>query len=434
MLLGANKRIPIAMRSFVTTALLFGMVLVVRAEKVFPVSSFQPVNTNANVVAVEEESSSSSTDGVLVTGRSREREKKARNERDELLLHNTLAAFAGSAYVHNSNNNQVAARVDKVGDKGDNSFDLETDSSSSTSLDLEEENTVGAASTIEIDAKDESSASSSLDLDETGSNASNSSTLVDDYDDDDEGDTTDDDDEEALLLQNLTTTTTSVPLDYTTSDVVLVSSSNRATITGGSEENNSTEDCRTITDLICSNEEFSILCKILAETGYDTIFNYHDTSVVTSTNSTDEDEDELEELYTVFAPNDEAFKALPRKYAEQLLSSTENMEWLVLYHSIGVNTVAGAVISSDDLDCGELVRMSNGKNTRTVCESGEDGAVYQKGAGNSIADDPKNNTRQGEETAALALFPEIIEFDIEACNGLVHVVNNIILPKKLPQQ
>ena len=190
--------------------------------------------------------------------------------------------------------------------------------------------------------------------------------------------------------------------------------------------------------MICSNEEFSILCKILAETGYDTIFNYHDNSVAsysTSTNSTDdEDEDELEELYTVFAPNDEAFKALPRKYAEQLLSSTENMEWLVLYHSIGVNTVAGAVISSDDLDCGELVRMSNGKNTRTVCESGEDGAVYQKGAGNSIADDPKKKKRQGEETAALALFPEIIEFDIEACNGLVHVVNNIILPKKLPQQ
>ena len=251
MLLGANKRIPIAMRSLVTTALflLLGVtvVIAVRAEKVFPVSSFQPVNTNANVVAVEEESSSSSTDGVLVTGRSREREKKARNERDELLLHNTLAAFAGSAYVHNSNNNQVAARVDKVGDKGDNSFDLETDSSSSTSLDLEEENTVGAASTIEIDAKDESSASSSLDLDETVSNASNSSTLVEDYaDDDDEGDTTDDDDEEALLLQNLTTTTTSVPLDYTTSDVVLVSSSNRAIITGGIEENNSTEDCRTI--------------------------------------------------------------------------------------------------------------------------------------------------------------------------------------------
>ena len=172
------------------------------------------------------------------------------------------------------------------------------------------------------------------------------------------------------------------------------------------------------------------MCKILAETGYDTIFNYHDNSGA-STNSTDDDE--LEELYTVFAPNDEAFKQLPRTYAEQLLSSTENMEWLVLYHSIGVTTVEGAVVSSDDLACGDLVRMSNGKNTRTVCESGDAGAVYQKGAGNAIADTDQKKKRQGQE-AALALFPEIIEFDIEACNGLVHVVNNIILPKKLPQQ
>jgi len=262
--------------------------------------------------------------------------------------------------------------------------------------------------------------------------ATSSSSLLEDYaDDNDESDTTDDDDE-ALLLQNLTTTTTSVPLEDTTDDVVLVSSSTRATVTGGIEENNTTEDCRTITDLICSNEEFSILCKILAETGYDTIFNYHDNSGASySTNSTDDDE--LEELYTVFAPNDEAFKQLPRTYAEQLLSSTENMEWLVLYHSIGVTTVEGAVVSSDDLECGDLVRMSNGKNTRTVCESGDAGAVYQKGAGNMIADTDQKKKRQGQE-AALALFPEIIEFDIEACNGLVHVVNNIILPKNLPQQ
>ncbi len=52
--------------------------------------------------------------------------------------------------------------------------------------------------------------------------------------------------------------------------------------------------------------------------------------------------------------------------------------------------------------------MTNGKDSRTICK---DGTTYQKGGGNS--DDAK---------------PEIISADIEACNGVIHVVSEVMLP------
>ena len=52
--------------------------------------------------------------------------------------------------------------------------------------------------------------------------------------------------------------------------------------------------------------------------------------------------------------------------------------------------------------------MTNGKESRTICE---DGATYQKGGGNS--DDDR---------------PEITNTDIEACNGVIHVVSEVMLP------
>ncbi|VEU41964.1 unnamed protein product [Pseudo-nitzschia multistriata] len=55
--------------------------------------------------------------------------------------------------------------------------------------------------------------------------------------------------------------------------------------------------------------------------------------------------------------------------------------------------------------------MTNGLDTRTVCAGDK---VFQKGSGNS---DSKK--------------PEIIEFNQKACNGVIHVVDRVILPKKM---
>lgn len=55
--------------------------------------------------------------------------------------------------------------------------------------------------------------------------------------------------------------------------------------------------------------------------------------------------------------------------------------------------------------------MANGKISRTIC-AGVD--IFQKGAGN-----PRDT------------MPQIVETDIEACNGVVHVVNQAMLPIEL---
>lgn len=57
--------------------------------------------------------------------------------------------------------------------------------------------------------------------------------------------------------------------------------------------------------------------------------------------------------------------------------------------------------------------MANGKFTRTVCK---DHDVFQRGAGNTKAD-----------------MPKIIGADVMACNGVIHVIDEVILPKQLTQ-
>ena len=172
-----------------------------------------------------------------------------------------------------------------------------------------------------------------------------------------------------------------------------------------------------LADLVCSNNsgDLDIFCNLLVATGYDDVFN-----------------DDITDM-TVFAPNDDAFTYLSQEFAQTLVSSVENMEWLILYHTVRYydnNNDGAAVLSSDKLECGKLVLMANERNTRTICSSStsnnEDNSaarkIYQRGGGN--ADDSDNNN---------SLSPEIIEFDIKACNGnVVHIVNKVIVPKKLP--
>lgn len=66
------------------------------------------------------------------------------------------------------------------------------------------------------------------------------------------------------------------------------------------------------------------------------------------------------------------------------------------------------VVYSTDLECSSTVSMANGETTRTVCE--EDG-IYLYGKGNDMN-----------------AMPLIVLVDIEACNGVIHAVDEVILP------
>jgi uncharacterized surface protein with fasciclin (FAS1) repeats len=108
-----------------------------------------------------------------------------------------------------------------------------------------------------------------------------------------------------------------------------------------------------------------------------------------------------EGTFTVFAPTNDAFERLPEAVVA-LLEDVEVLENVLLYH------VVLEELFSTDLECSELVMMANERDTRTICKNNK---IFQKGAGNT--DDDK---------------PQIIGVDIEACNGVIHIVDEVILP------
>jgi uncharacterized surface protein with fasciclin (FAS1) repeats len=99
--------------------------------------------------------------------------------------------------------------------------------------------------------------------------------------------------------------------------------------------------------------------------------------------------------FTVFAPTDDAFAALPEGTVEALLEDpTGDLAQILLYH------VAGGKVFSGDLSDGQMIMTLNGAE---VTVSIMDGKVYINDAMVTVA-------------------------DIEAGNGVVHVINAVLLP------
>lgn len=86
----------------------------------------------------------------------------------------------------------------------------------------------------------------------------------------------------------------------------------------------------------------------------------------------------------------------------------ETLTDILLFHAI-----SGKKIHREELKCRKTVEMANGRESRTVCDHGE---RFQKGAGN-----PSHN------------MPRIVFPDILACNGIVHIIDEVMLPKPTPQ-
>jgi len=108
--------------------------------------------------------------------------------------------------------------------------------------------------------------------------------------------------------------------------------------------------------------------------------------------------------FTVFAPTTDAFTTLPT----ERMADIDNLTNLLLYH-----VVPGRKLMSSDLPCvaGEnTIEMANGKDTRTRCVANV--PELQKGGGNSIDD-----------------APAFVTVDVEACNGVVHVIDGVLLDR-----
>jgi uncharacterized surface protein with fasciclin (FAS1) repeats len=141
-------------------------------------------------------------------------------------------------------------------------------------------------------------------------------------------------------------------------------------------------ECESLIDVVCGSESFTLFCEALKAADLDSAFD--------------------EESWTFFIPNDEAFESI-QSILEAL--SDEQITNILLFHAL-----EGQVVMSKDLECKEELTMFNGVNSRTKCKNG---VVYQNGFGNN----------------QLLFSPQIIQTDIEFCNGVAHVIDGVMLPK-----
>jgi len=98
--------------------------------------------------------------------------------------------------------------------------------------------------------------------------------------------------------------------------------------------------------------------------------------------------------FTVFAPTDEAFAKLPKKQVDALLKDKEALRQVLLYH-----VVQGKVMASD------VTKMRSAKTLQ----------------GQNINIRVRNNVVRINDA-------KVIKADIVCTNGVIHVIDKVILP------
>ena len=114
--------------------------------------------------------------------------------------------------------------------------------------------------------------------------------------------------------------------------------------------------------------------------------------------------------FTVFAPTNEAFNMLPKGTVDNLLKpeNKEKLQSVLKYH-----VVAGK-ISAEDLK--KMIKDNNGKATLKTVEGDNLYASFDK----------KDNIWIWDENGGKAM---ITIADVNQSNGVIHVVNHVLLPK-----
>jgi uncharacterized surface protein with fasciclin (FAS1) repeats len=100
--------------------------------------------------------------------------------------------------------------------------------------------------------------------------------------------------------------------------------------------------------------------------------------------------------FTVFAPSDEAFAKLPAGTVEALLKDIPKLKAILTYH-----VVAGKVMAAD-------VMTMDGKTAATV-----NGALLKISTSGGVKLNAEIN---------------VVKTDIECTNGVIHVIDSVLLP------
>ncbi len=99
--------------------------------------------------------------------------------------------------------------------------------------------------------------------------------------------------------------------------------------------------------------------------------------------------------FTVFAPTNEAFAAIPKDQLEALASNPEMLKSVLLYHVVSGNITSGEIKAG-------MVPTAEGQSINITLK---DGKVFVNDA-------------------------EVVKADIKASNGVIHVINHVIVPPK----
>lgn len=109
--------------------------------------------------------------------------------------------------------------------------------------------------------------------------------------------------------------------------------------------------------------------------------------------------------WTIFAPIDNAFAELDDDFFDMIFDDHVLLKDILLFHAVAADgDDEDDVIQFNDLICTGLIEMANGQDSRTVCQDGGN-KIFQKGGSN-----PRND------------MPQIIQSDIETCQGYIHVI------------
>jgi uncharacterized surface protein with fasciclin (FAS1) repeats len=107
--------------------------------------------------------------------------------------------------------------------------------------------------------------------------------------------------------------------------------------------------------------------------------------------------------FTVFAPNDDAFAKLPAGTVESLLKDTAKLKAVLTYH-----VISGKVMSKD------AVKLASSQRPARV---------------NTLQGSPVELRLEGVFNKSLYVnSAKVVAADIECTNGVIHVIDSVILP------
>ena len=121
--------------------------------------------------------------------------------------------------------------------------------------------------------------------------------------------------------------------------------------------------------------------------------------------------------FTLFAPTDDAFAALPDAERETILGDTDMLSNLLLYH-----VVSGKVMAAD------LVGTEPGNTSANAGEVRGGQAATLEGSDITLAveTDGSVSVNNGQAT--------VTEADLEASDGVVHVIDSVLVPESMMNQ